>query len=146
MLRFREKGNKSREIPVSHDLRRWLDEYLDAADLEHAPPWQDPDNGNLRRPLFPTALWREKRLTNVPMTSRDVCRMMQRRLARAGLPTNLSPHSFRVAGITDLHEQKIDPADVQYLAGHADPRTTQLYNRVRRKVTRNIVERIRIGR
>ena len=38
------------------------------------------------------------------------------------------------------------PADVQYLAGHSDPRTTQLYNRVKRKVTRNIVERIRIGR
>jgi hypothetical protein len=34
--------------------------------------------------------------------------------------------------------------DVQYLAGHADPRTTRLYDRRRRKVTRNIVERISI--
>ena len=35
-------------------------------------------------------------------------------------------------------------ADVQRLAGHADPRTTRLYDRRRRKVTRNIVERISI--
>jgi integrase/recombinase XerD len=34
--------------------------------------------------------------------------------------------------------------DVQYLAGHSDPRTTRIYDRRRRKVTRNIVERISI--
>lgn len=32
--------------------------------------------------------------------------------------------------------------DVQYLAGHAEPRTTGLYDRRQKKVTRNIVERI----
>ncbi len=34
--------------------------------------------------------------------------------------------------------------NVQYLAGHADPRKTRLYDRGRRRVTRNIVERISI--
>jgi integrase/recombinase XerD len=33
---------------------------------------------------------------------------------------------------------------VQFLAGHADIRTTRLYDRRRRKVARNIVERIPI--
>ena len=37
-----------------------------------------------------------------------------------------------------------DTADVQYLAGHSNPRTTQIYDRRRRRVTRNIVERISI--
>jgi integrase/recombinase XerD len=32
--------------------------------------------------------------------------------------------------------------DVQNLAGHADPRTTRLYDRRKRKITRNIVENI----
>ena len=32
----------------------------------------------------------------------------------------------------------------QQLAGHADPRTTRLYDRRQRRVTRNIVERISI--
>ncbi len=41
---------------------------------------------------------------------------------------------------------KIELGDVQTLAGHADPRTTRLYDRSERKVTRNLVERIKIGR
>lgn len=49
-----------------------------------------------------------------------------------------------VTTVTDLLEQNVPLEDVQYLAGHADPRTTRLYDRRRRKVTRNIVERISI--
>ena len=41
-------------------------------------------------------------------------------------------------------EQNVPLEDVQYLAGHSDPRTTRIYDRRRRKVTRNIVERISI--
>ena len=33
---------------------------------------------------------------------------------------------------------------VQYLAGRTEPRTTGLYDRRQRKVTRNIVERISV--
>ena len=33
---------------------------------------------------------------------------------------------------------------LQYLAGHSNPKTTQIYDRRRRRVTRNIVERISI--
>ena len=78
------------------------------------------------------------------MTGIDICRMMKRRLKAAGLPGHFSPHSFRVATVTDLLEQNTPLEDVQYLAGHSDPRTTRIYDRRRRKVTRNIVERISI--
>jgi integrase/recombinase XerD len=44
--------------------------------------------------------------------------------------------------VTYLLDQNITLEEVQYLAGHAGPRTTRLYDRRRRKVTRNIVERI----
>ena len=40
-----------------------------------------------------------------------------------------SPHSFRVTTITDLLEQGGRLEDVQRPAGHADPRTTGLYDR-----------------
>ncbi len=52
--------------------------------------------------------------------------------------------SFRVTTITDLLEQGVPLEDVQRLAGHADPRTTGLYDRRKRKITRNIVERISV--
>jgi integrase/recombinase XerD len=78
------------------------------------------------------------------MTSKRICELFKRRLKDAGLPEHLSPHSFRVTAITDLLGQGIPREDVQYLAGHAEPRTTGLYDRRQKQVTRNIVERISI--
>ncbi|MGO9207561.1 MAG: tyrosine-type recombinase/integrase [Candidatus Limnocylindrales bacterium] len=130
-LRFSEKGGKSRQIPVRHDLEPLLREYIDAAKITEGP-------------LFRTAFRRTKQLTTKTMSGIDICRMMKRRLKAAGLPGQFSPHSFRVATVTDLLEQNVPLEDVQHLAGHADPRTTRLYDRRRRKVTRNIVERISI--
>ena len=135
MLHFEEKGGKSREIPVRHDLEQMLFEYIDAAGIPNAP--RDT-------PLFRTAYRKTGRLTEHGMYVVDVCRMVKRRLRDAGLPTLLSPHSFRVTTITDLLEQRVPLEDVQRLAGHADPRTTRLYDRRQKKITRNIVERISI--
>jgi integrase/recombinase XerD len=147
MLHFDDKGNKSREIPVSHDLKVYLDEYLDATGIRYQPRHRDPlSNDWLLRFIFRTAVGNEKRLTRTGMNSKDVCRMVKRRLRTAGLPTNLSPHFFRVAVATDLLDQKVSLDDVQRLLGHADPRTTKLYDRREKKITRNIVERIRLGR
>ena len=61
-----------------------------------------------------------------------------------GLPDRLSPHSFRVTTITDLLNQGVPLEDVQHLAGHSDARTTRLYDRRQKKVTRNVVERISV--
>ena len=94
--------------------------------------------------LFCTTIRRTKALTTRPMSTDDMARMMKRRLRAAGLPVRLSPHSFRVMAITDLLVQGVSLSDVQYLAGHADPRTTRLYDRRQRRVTRNIVERISV--
>ncbi len=131
-LRFSEKGGKSREIPVRADLQKILLAYIQAAGISDGP-------------LFRTALGKTRTLTENAMTPIDICRMMKRRLKAAGLPTDFSPHSFRVTTITDLLEHNTALEDVQHLAGHADPRTTRLYDRRRRKITRNIVERISIN-
>ena len=70
--------------------------------------------------------------------------MLKRRLKAAGLPKILSLHSFRVLVVTDLLSQNVPLEDVQYLAGHAHPRTTQIYDRRRRRVSQNLVERISV--
>jgi integrase/recombinase XerD len=130
-LRFAEKGGKSREIPVRHDVEQLLLRYIEAARI-------------IDGPLFRTAIRKAKKLTIKSMSGIDICRMMKRRLKTAKLLDQFSPHSFRVTTVTDLLAQDVSPEEVQYLAGHADPRTTRLYDRRRRKVTRNIVERISI--
>jgi len=135
-LHFIDKGGKSREIPVRHDLQLLLFEYRKQMGLRN-----EIEKG---KALFPTSVRRTKAFSNRAMTSNDIGRMVKRRMATAGLPPRLSPHSFRVATITDLLEQGVPLEEVQNLAGHADPRTTRLYDRRQRKVTRNIVERISV--
>ena len=134
MLRFEEKGGKSRGIPVRHDLEHFLLEYLDAARLR----------SDAHGPLFRTAAGRSGRLTETQISAVDICRMVKRRIKDAGLSARLSPHSFRVTTITDLLEQGVPIEDVQHLVGHADLRTTRLYDRRQKKITRNIVERISV--
>jgi integrase/recombinase XerD len=135
VLRFQEKGGKSREIPVRHDLEGYIRAYLDAAGI----------GGDAKdSPLFRASNGRMRRLTGGPLSSKRICELVKRRLKDAGLPSRLSPHSFRVTAITDLLSQGIPLEVVQYLAGHAEPRTTGLYDRRQKKVTRNIVERISI--
>jgi site-specific recombinase XerD len=135
VLRFQEKGGKSREIPVRHDLEGFILAYVDAAGI--AGEGKDT-------PLFRASNGRTRKLTANAMTSKRICELVKRRLKDAGLPSRLSPHTFRVTAITDLLSQGIPFEDLQYLAGHAEPRTTGLYDRRQKKVTRNIVERISI--
>jgi integrase/recombinase XerD len=136
VLRFQEKGGKSREIPVRLDLQRCILAYVEAAGI--AGDAKD-------RPLFRASDGKSrKRLSDRPLDSDRIGDLVKRRLKDAGLPSRLSPHSFRVTAITDLLSQGIPLEDVQYLAGHAEPRTTGLYDRRQKKVTRSIVERISI--
>ena len=134
-LQFEEKGGKPRSIPVRHDLQTIIESYVSAAGF---------DSSQHASPLFRTTIRRTKQLTTNGMTANDMNRMMKRRSKAAGLSSRFSPHSFRVATITDLLSQGVPLEDVQTLAGHADPRTTRLYDRRNKKITRNIVERISI--
>ena len=66
------------------------------------------------------------------------------RLEDAGLPHLFSPHSFRVAVVTDLLNQNVPLEDVQYLAGGTPTPGPPRFTIVAARVTRNIVERISI--
>jgi site-specific recombinase XerD len=140
-LRFQEKGGKSREIPVRYDLQQLLQEYLGK---RHESDASIIYSAGEETPLFLTAIRRTGQLSTRAMSANDTSRMVRRRMRDAGLPTRLTAHSCRVATITDLLSQGVSLADVQNLAGHAAPRTTRLYDRRGRRVTRNIVERISI--
>jgi integrase/recombinase XerD len=134
-MRFREKGGKDREIPVRHDLEGWINEYIAAAGIA-----EDTKS----KPLFRAAEGRRKKFTPADYKAHSMRQMLKRRLEDAGLPELFSPHSFRVTVVTDLLNQNVPLEDVQYLAGHSSSTTTGLYDRRRRRVTRNIVERISI--
>lgn len=133
-LRLAEKGGKQRTIPARHDLQAFIEDYLAAA------PYLSSSG-----PLFLSSPGRGGRLSALPMSANDMLRMIKRRFRATDLPVReVCCHSFRAGTATNLLEQGVDPAEVQFLLGHSDPRTTRLYDRRQLSVSRNIVERIAV--
>jgi integrase/recombinase XerD len=98
VLRFAEKGGKSREIPVRHDLEGFMLAYVEAAGIA----------GEAKEsPLFRAGNGRSRKLSAKPLGTERICELVKRRLKDAGLPSRLSPHSFRVTAITSLLEQGV---------------------------------------
>ncbi len=135
VMRFQVKGGTSPEIPVRHDLEGLILACVDEAGVvsqaKHTPLFR-ASNG-----------WSQKQVAKT-LDNKGICELSKRRLKDASLPSRLTLHSFRVTGITDLLTQGVPLDHVQYLAGHSSTRTTKLYDRRQKKVTRNIVERISI--
>ncbi len=133
-LRLDEKGGKQRSIPCRTDLEEYIEAYVTVVGD------QGPDT-----PLYMSLVRRTRTLSGRGMTANDILRMFKRRLSAADLPEHVFKcHSLRASTATNLLEQGVELADVQFLLGHADPRTTKLYDRRKLAVTRNIVERIAI--
>ena len=125
LLRFKEKGGKEKELPVHHKLEELLDQYLKASGLEKEP----------ESPLFPASIGKTGKLSRRPLVRTDAADMLKRRLKRAGLPAHYSPHSFRATGITNFLENDGTLEAAQRIAGHADSRTTKLYDRRGQRVS-----------
>ena len=102
-FQFAEKGDKSQEIPVRHDLDEWITAYLEGSGLLEAPK---------ASPLFRAGRRRGSPLTDRAMSPLAVQLMLKRRLNVARLPKILSPHSFRVLVVTDLLSQNLPLKDV----------------------------------
>jgi site-specific recombinase XerD len=61
-------------------------------------------------------------------------RLVRQVVDAAGISKSISPHSLRHTCITLMLEAGVPLHDVQDAAGHADPRTTQRYNRARHRL------------
>src|SRR3954453_19554560 len=133
---FGEKGGRLHQVPARHDLQIQMEIYIRAAGLEARSD---------KTPLFRTAMKKKRELTDRGLNGNDLLRIVKRRLKAARLPEGaFCCHSFRATTATNLLRQKVAREQVQYLLGHSDARTTDLYNRTEKEVTRNIVERISI--
>ena len=76
-------------------------------------------------------------LTGNRIDRRDVYRMVQRIARSAKIPRHISPHSLRHAAITNALDAGVPLRDAQILARHADPRTTEHYDRARGNLDRH---------
>ena len=113
VVRIVGKGNKERLVPLGDLARDKLDEYLKFTRL-------DILHGRVSDALFPTA-------RGAAMTRQAFWHLIKRYALKAGLRSELSPHTLRHAFATHLLNHGADLRVVQLLLGHADISTTQIY-------------------
>lgn len=135
-LRFREKGGKVHEVPAHHHAQDLLDIYIRSAGIDLM------DKTQQRLPLFRT-LDRRRNLSDNALRRQDVTKLLKRYALEARLPHAFSAHSARATGITTYLDNGGTLEVAQDIAGHADSRTTRLYDRTKDKVTLSEVERVR---
>ena len=119
VVRIVGKGNKERLVPLGDLARDKLDEYLKFTRL-------DILHGRVSDALFPTA-------RGGAMTRQAFWHLIKRYALKAGLRSELSPHTLRHAFATHLLNHGADLRVVQLLLGHADISTTQIYTHLARE-------------
>lgn len=110
------KGNRPATMPLTVPVLRVLE----------ACRGQRTTGPLVRRPL-----------SGKPIGRRDGYRMVVRIAKEAGIPRHNSPHSIRHAAITNALDAGVPLRDAQTLARHADPRTTEHYDRARGNLDRH---------
>lgn len=133
LLRLAEKGGKQREIPVPHKLEEYLDAYVEAAGIA----------GHKDSPLFRSTLGRTGKLTERALDRRNAYDIIRRRIKDAKIRGVYGCHSLRATGITTFLENGGSLETAQRIAGHADARTTKLYDRRAQRLTLEDLERVR---
>jgi len=132
-VRLHEKGGLAHEVPAHHNLEAWLHDYIEAAGIV-----EDPGGW-----LFRSAEGRTGRLTDRPLQVRNALDMVRRRARDAGIAVpGLCNHSLRATGITAYIAAGGALETAQAIAGHASPRTTQLYDRTGDEIALDEIERI----
>ena len=131
-FRLHEKGGKYHEVPAHHQAEEYVDVYLETADIA----------GEKKKPLF-RSLTPKRTLSENRLRRTKVWEMIKRRANQAGLPETTTCHTFRATGITTYLENGGSIEKAQRMAGHADPKTTGLYDRTNDSVSLDEIERIR---
>jgi integrase/recombinase XerD len=133
-LRLREKNGKVNEMPCHHKLEAFLDAYIETAGIEL----------DRKGPLFRAAIGKTKKLGEGRLSRKDVWYMVRRRASDAGIETPIGCHTFRATGITDYltNGGRIEVA--QKMAGHANAKTTGLYDRRNDDISLGEIEKIGI--
>lgn len=118
VLTVTRKGGRRQNLPVAPWVGVVLDAYLD---------------GRTEGPLFATA---PRDGSRGRLDEPALHRLVRRIAERACLPQAkaVHPHSLRHSALTEALERGCSLRDVQALAGHVDPRTTERYDRMRSRL------------
>ncbi len=123
------KGNKRRVVKLPPVVREALETYLAATKQRQ---------GGREAPLF-VRFSKGDKPKNSGLDGRDIERIVEGYAAACGLE-RLTPHGLRASFVTLALENGAKLQQVQYAVGHADPRTTERYQKRKLNLDNNAVD------
>jgi site-specific recombinase XerD len=133
-LLLHEKNGKDHIVPAHHLAAEYLDAYIALAGLGNTPD----------APLWQNAPGHARTLTGEALSERGALDIVKRRCRAVGLPPDICNHSFRGTGLTLYMHADGDLETARQVAGHANIKTTQLYNRSGDRKRKAEVERVQL--
>ena len=112
MIKVLGKGSKERYVPLGGSAADALKKYLDA---------------RIRVPGLPANPALFVNLRGGRITPRGIRKLLVSWLARAGVKSNATPHTFRHSFATHMLDRGCDLRSIQEMLGHASLATTQHY-------------------
>ena len=128
------KGARERFVPLGRFAVEALEAWLDARAKDRATA----------HPLDPALSPADPVFVNRfggRLTDRGVRKILAKNLAKAGLPSTVTPHTLRHSFATHLLDRGADLRAVQELLGHRDLSSTQIYTHVSTERLREIYEK-----
>jgi integrase/recombinase XerD len=114
------KGNKRRKVKLAVEVRRAIEDYVTAARLQ--------ERGN-EAPLFVQFRRGDHPQGEEGVSDQLIQRVVEKYTEKAKLEVKLTPHGLRATFVTLALEGGAKLQQVQYAVGHADPRTTERYQK-----------------
>ena len=121
------KGSKERMVPLSDYSIEWLGLYID----------------NFRQRLLKKKTGKTVFLTNRgnPLSRMTIWNIVRDSAVKAGVLSDIHPHTLRHSFATHLLDGGADLRVVQELLGHADIRTTTIYTSVSKKRLTQVIKK-----
>jgi integrase/recombinase XerC len=126
------KGKKQRVIPITDNVRGWIEKYLYHKERYEDTKEHKKENDN--KAVFLNR-WGKK------LTQRSVDRNFKRYLQASGIDDNITPHTIRHTIATHWLEKGMDLKTIQMLLGHTSLGTTTIYTHVSTKLKREVYDK-----
>jgi integrase/recombinase XerD len=127
-VRVSGKGSKERLVPLGKPAKKAIEQYIQYERVHQNPVVKDLDLVFLNN--------RGKGLSRVMIFT-----IVKEISKRAGIKTNVSPHTFRHSFATHLIENGADLRAVQDMLGHESILTTEIYTHLNREFLRETVNK-----
>jgi len=131
VLWVKGKGGKLQKVKLQVPILRAIEEYFEKS---HREKREDA-------PLFVAT---QHSRGEIPLSTNTVAQIVKSRARQAGIEKKITPHSLRHTAVTLALDGGATIRQAQYLAGHADPKTTMRYDRNRENLDDHGSDYIRI--